>query len=138
MLDFIINQDEKSQITISGSEDITKDVNGLLIASGLRCSVKTMCEKLVIQPAKTNLKQVNPAFHPYQNESEQLVIDGLTIENREDRISIYGELVITDYATAAKLLNIFTAIYNALNNMNDLPDIIRVEKPEIVKNPFQA
>jgi hypothetical protein len=30
---------------------------------------------------------------PYANESEVVQIEGLTIENRMDRISIYGEMV---------------------------------------------
>ena len=35
------------------------------------------------------------SFTPYQNEAQSLGIDELTVENRLDRISVYGSIELT-------------------------------------------
>lgn len=79
-------------------------------------------------------------FHPFANESESDQIDELNIENRLDRVAIYGSLDITkDKAglkNAKKLSSILEQTIKALESEKDLPDHITVEIPQDVKNPF--
>lgn len=64
---------------------------------------------------------------PYANESEVLSIDGLTIENRLDRISIYGNVDLTKdkhgLAYTKKLKAVFDAILSTLE-AEELPDAV--------------
>ena len=135
MIDFNFNND----VIISGTEDITKDKNGVLIASGLLKSAKTLSEHIF------NNQNIDPAqaqvdFHPFENESEQFMLGGMTFENREDRISVYGELVITSdisgFVLAKRFYNTLLLISSTLKDMKDLPDMITVDKPETIANPF--
>jgi hypothetical protein len=76
---------------------------------------------------------------PFANESESLNFGGLTIENREDRISIYGNIDITrdreglDHARILKAL--FDDILATLTS-SPLPDKISIDPAENVQNPF--
>jgi hypothetical protein len=76
---------------------------------------------------------------PFSNESESLNFGGLTIENREDRISIYGNIDITrdreglDHARILKTL--FDDILATLTS-GPLPDKISIDPAENVQNPF--
>ena len=79
---------------------------------------------------------------PFQNESEVINIDELTIENRVDRISMYGALQITkDKAgldAANELHQLMGQIVEQLQSEN-LPANIDVTKSEDeVENPFGA
>jgi hypothetical protein len=79
------------------------------------------------------------AMHPFKNESDTLQIGDLTIENRLDRLSIYGSLDLTldrEGLNAARELK--TLLDRAISEMErtDLPDRIAVTAPETVKNPF--
>lgn len=80
---------------------------------------------------------------PYANESEVMQIEGLTIENRLDRISIYGEIDITrdkeGLKIAKKLKNIIDAALKMLESEEEntkLADEITVDKTVTVDNPF--
>ena len=80
---------------------------------------------------------------PYANESEVVQIEGLTIENRLDRISIYGEIDITKdkegLKAAKKLKNIIDAALKVLESEDaniKLADKITVDKTVTVDNPF--
>lgn len=80
---------------------------------------------------------------PYVNESESIQIEGLTIENRLDRISIYGEIDITKdkegLKAAKKLKNIIDAALKVLESEDaniKLADEITVDKTVTVDNPF--
>lgn len=79
------------------------------------------------------------AFDPYKNESDSLQIGGLTIENRRDRISIYGSSDITldkdGLEIAEQLQSILTPILAHLKTA-DLPDQVQLIPAETVKNPF--
>ena len=77
---------------------------------------------------------------PFANESESLQIDDLTIENRTDKVSIYGSIDITrdkrglELAKAMKLL--FDSILKRLSQ-GDLPESIPPpQNIDEVKNPF--
>lgn len=76
---------------------------------------------------------------PFQNESECLQINGLTIENRLDRVSLYGSLDITrdkeGLEKVVKLKEIVDSVVAAMTDV-ELPDKVEVEQPDTVKNPF--
>ncbi|MDB5825646.1 MAG: hypothetical protein JWR21_4350 [Herminiimonas sp.] len=78
-------------------------------------------------------------FKPFQDEKTSLAVDDLTIENRLDRISIYGSIQITkDKAglqQARKLKELIDATVMALDKAS-LPDHVAITPSEKVKNPF--
>jgi hypothetical protein len=81
-------------------------------------------------------------IHPYQNESESISFDTLTVENRTDRVSIYGRLDLTrdkeGLANARELKEIIDLVVQALEETSDLPDQIAGPKPtKTLKNPFK-
>jgi hypothetical protein len=80
-------------------------------------------------------------LHPYQNEAESISFGTLTIENRVDRVTIYGTLDVTrdkaGLANARQLKEIMELIVRALEETTDLPDRVGPPKPtRTVKNPF--
>lgn len=79
-------------------------------------------------------------FNAYMNESDCIQIGDLTIENRLDRISIYGSIDLTrdkeGLDDARKLKYFICSVVEVLEN-NSLPDHIAIVAPEIVKNPFE-
>jgi hypothetical protein len=85
------------------------------------------------------MNKKNMKISPFANESESLNLGNLTIENRKDRISIYGSIDITrdrDGLRQARILKaLFDDILTALNS-GPLPDKISVNPAENVENPF--
>ena len=80
-------------------------------------------------------------FSPFQNESDAITLGDLKIENREDRIAVYGSLAITrdraGLAGAKALKNILESIIKELEGEHDLPiRVAAAEAPAKVKNPF--
>jgi hypothetical protein len=80
------------------------------------------------------------SFTPYRNESDCLQLADLTIENRLDRVSVYGSIDLTKDKTglenARELKRILDQVVEALE-ASDLPDKVAMEEPETVKNPFE-
>jgi len=80
-------------------------------------------------------------LNPYQNETTSLLIGDLTIENRLDRISLYGSLDITKDAmgltNALQLKAIINATVEALQQEPHLPEHIEIEATDSVANPFE-
>ena len=80
------------------------------------------------------------ACKPYDNEKDSLQTGDLTIENRLDRISIYGSIDIWKdkggLKAAQQLKTIIDQTIAVLEN-NDLPDKVELAKPETVANPFE-
>lgn len=78
----------------------------------------------------------------FENESDVITLQELSIENRLDRVSIFGSLDITrdkqGLELALKLQCIVEGIVNALEQVKDeLPDHIPPPAPpEEVENPF--
>ena len=77
---------------------------------------------------------------PFANESESLQIDDLTIENRTDKVSMYGSIDITrdkrGLGLARSIKYLLDSIVERLSQ-EDLPESIPPpEKIEVVKNPF--
>lgn len=79
-------------------------------------------------------------INPYQNETEALVIGDLNVENRIDRISVYGSVELTrDKAglqQARMLKEVLDAVVAALEREKNLPDQVPVKPTESVRNPF--
>lgn len=80
-------------------------------------------------------------FSPFKNESDAVTLGGLTIENREDHVAIYGKLAVTrdrtGLAAAKALKEICDRIVKELEDEHDLPLVVAsAEPPAKVKNPF--
>ena len=78
---------------------------------------------------------------PFQNETESLGISDLTIENRSDRVEIYGAVHITrdkqGLAHARALKALVDEVVAALEGSEDLPEKVPApKKPGTMKNPF--
>lgn len=80
------------------------------------------------------------AFMAYENETDSLTIGAMTVENRLDRISIYGSLDITKdkdgLEYALKLKRIIDASIDALKRAKSLPEHIEILGTNTVENPF--
>lgn len=76
---------------------------------------------------------------PFANESDCLQIGGITIENRIDRVSIFGNIDITrdneGLAVARELKTILDLTLMELENA-ELPDKVTLKPVKTVKNPF--
>ena len=78
-------------------------------------------------------------INPFKNESESLQIGDLTVENRIDRVSIYGSIDITrdkeGLVIARQLKEILDLTLGELEKA-DLPEKISLVPVEKVDNPF--
>jgi hypothetical protein len=86
------------------------------------------------------MSNTKKAFMAYQNETDTLTINtDLTIENRLDRISIYGSLELTKdkqgLQNAYELKRVVDAAIEALKD-KDLPERIEINAVDSVNNPF--
>ncbi len=76
---------------------------------------------------------------PFANETDSLSIGDLTVENREDRITIYGNIDITrdkeGLGNAETLQTLFNDIIASMKK-GDLPDKISIKPADNVANPF--
>jgi hypothetical protein len=80
-------------------------------------------------------------FSPFRNESDAVTLGNLNIENREDRIAIYGSLAIArdraGLADAKALKSLLDRIVKELEDGPALPAVVAAAEPtEKVKNPF--
>jgi hypothetical protein len=80
------------------------------------------------------------AFEPYANEADVLRIGELEIENRLDRVSLTGDVVLTkDQAglmLAKELQALIGRVVKALEAEKQLPETVALKASETVKNPF--
>ena len=78
-------------------------------------------------------------FTPYRNESDCIRLDELTVENRLDRISLYGSIDLTrdknGLAATRELKKIIDAVLSELEKA-ELPEKITLAASESVDNPF--
>lgn len=83
---------------------------------------------------------MNRGFMAYENETDSFNIGNMTLENRLDRISLYGSLDITKdkegLEKALKLKRIIDASIDALKRDKNLPEQIEPMAIDIVDNPF--
>ena len=85
---------------------------------------------------------MNKTISPFANESESLGIGDLTIENRTDRIAIYGSIDLTrdkvGLERARMLKAVLDKVIQALEGEKNLLDkIASPDTPHEVANPFQ-
>jgi hypothetical protein len=79
------------------------------------------------------------AIKPFQNESDAIEIGELTIENRLDRIELYGSLQLTrdkaGLALAKQLKDVIDKTIKAMQS-RELPDHITNAPTDTTDNPF--
>ena len=79
-------------------------------------------------------------FKPYANEADVLRIGELEIENRVDRVTLTGDVVLTrdqaGFALARELQTIVDGVVKALEADKQLPDAVAVKEARSVRNPF--
>lgn len=78
-------------------------------------------------------------FKPFKEEASSLLLDQLTIENRLDRIELYGTLQITrDKAglQAARALKQLIDAAVATLEAEDLPEHVALRPADNADNPF--
>ena len=79
-------------------------------------------------------------FKPYANEADVLRIGELEIENRVDRVTLTGDVVLTrdqaGLALARELQTIVDGVVTALEADKELPDVLKIKEASTVKNPF--
>ena len=82
-----------------------------------------------------------PVLHPFENETQSIQIDKLTIENRLDRIELYGALVITrdqiGLQRALEIQTLINATVQSLQAQTDLPHALVIKPSETIDNPFK-
>ena len=82
-----------------------------------------------------------PVLHPFENEAQSIQIDELTIENRLDRIELYGALVITrdqiGLQRALEIQTLINATVQSLQAQTDLPHALVIKPSETIDNPFK-
>ncbi len=78
---------------------------------------------------------------PFENESDSIAIDELTIENRVDQLELYGSLSITrDKAGLERALQLKAVVDAAVKALQDdaaLPDQVSFRPPDSIDNPFK-
>ena len=80
-------------------------------------------------------------FKPYANESDVIRIGDLEIENRVDRVSITGDVVLTKdkigLALAKELRSLVGRVIRELEAEKQLPETVELKPVQEVKNPFE-
>lgn len=83
---------------------------------------------------------MNP-LKPYANESDVIRIGDLEVENRLDRVTLTGDLVLTKdkagLALALELQSLVGRVVRALRAEKQLPETVEIAPAEVVKNPFE-
>ncbi|HEY3488614.1 MAG TPA: hypothetical protein VGK27_00670 [Candidatus Deferrimicrobiaceae bacterium] len=78
-------------------------------------------------------------FEPFANESDAVGIGELNVENRVDRVSIFGSVDITCDKEGLANIRILKEIVDATAKalaQRELPDKVKVKPPGKVDNPF--
>lgn len=79
-------------------------------------------------------------FKPYANEADVLRIGDLEIENRVDRVTLTGDVVLTKDKTGLALARQLQALVNeavrALEEDKQLPEVVELKATRTVMNPF--
>lgn len=79
-------------------------------------------------------------FKPYANEADVLRIGELEIENRVDRVTLTGDVVLTKdkagLALARQLQALVGDVVKALEADKQLPEVVELKAARSVKNPF--
>lgn len=79
-------------------------------------------------------------FQPYANETDVIRIDHLDIENRLDRLTLNGDLVLTrdrtGLALALELQAVLAQAIHTLQTDPNLPETVAIQPARTVRNPF--
>jgi len=79
-------------------------------------------------------------FKPYANEADVLRIGDLEVENRVDRVTLTGDVVLTKdragLALAKELRALIGRVVMALEAEKQLPETVELKVTGTVKNPF--
>ena len=79
-------------------------------------------------------------FKPYANEADVLRIGALEIENRTDRVTLTGDVVLTrdqaGLALARQLEALLGDVVAALEADKPLPKAVQAKPGQTVRNPF--
>jgi hypothetical protein len=79
-------------------------------------------------------------FEPFAERASLCSLDGLTIENNQDRLSLYGSLNIAQdqqgLAQAQALKALLEQVISHLQAQQDLPEKLDYPPEEEVDNPF--
>ena len=79
-------------------------------------------------------------FEPYASEADVLRIGDLEIENRIDRVTLTGDVVLTKdragLALAKELRALIGRVVMALEAEKQLPETVELKVTGTVKNPF--
>jgi hypothetical protein len=79
-------------------------------------------------------------FKPYDNESDVIRIGHLEIENRVDRVTLMGDVVLTKdkagLALAKELQALLANIVQCLESDEKLPDAVQLKPTSEEDNPF--
>ena len=79
-------------------------------------------------------------FKPYATEADVLRIGELEIENRVDRVTLTGDVMLTrdqaGLALARQLQTVIGDVVKALEDDKQLPDVVKIKKARSVRNPF--
>ncbi|WP_454887600.1 hypothetical protein [Sphingomonas oryzagri] len=82
---------------------------------------------------------MNHDFRPFVDDTSRRMGD-LTIENSEDRVSVYGSIDLTrdkiGLSTARDLKMVIDAIVASLSNDTALPDVVAIPPIERRPNPL--
>ncbi len=85
------------------------------------------------------MKKTVPPFKPFANESDVLQLGGMTIENRVDRVSLHGDIDLTQdkagLALAKELQALLASVIKQLES-TPLPDLLPPPAVGTVPNPF--
>ena len=88
-----------------------------------------------------NKEKTMSVLQPFENETQSIQIDELTIENRLDRIELYGALVITrdqmGLQRALEIQTLINATVQSLQAQTDLPQALVIKPSETIDNPFK-
>ena len=83
---------------------------------------------------------MNTTFKPYANEADVQRIGDLEIENRVDRVTLTGDLVLTmdkpGLALAKELRALLSEVVKTLESNKQLPETVELKPAKAVKNPF--
>ena len=82
------------------------------------------------------------SIKPFENEEESLSIGDLTVENRTDRVELYGRVHLTrdkqGLAKARQMKELIDGVLAVLEKVeHSLPDeVVLTNKPRPARNPF--
>lgn len=131
-------------VLVSGSVDITKDRVGLADAVELKSQVDHINDEIKRKTAYCpwGVRTVTTPLAPFANETDTCNIGNLVIENRIDRVSIYGRLEIggnlAGQASVTAFKRLVDGIVAVLQADKNLPKMVTIEEAKEVPNPFDT